>query len=358
MGDIWKGLGASGGKRLIIHTYLFRLQVFLTFFLAAWGCFDEFNRLIAEVLSVCSTQYKCVLDSIKANRPTFVLDGAELKLNPSCGAYITMNPGYLGRTALPESLKVLFRPVTVVVPDFALICENMLMAEGFTQAKLLGTKFINLYTLCADLLSKAMHYDWGLRAIKSVLRVAGDFKRNEPEVSELALLFRALRDFNIPKIVGDDFIIFAGILGDLFPGIEIPRQRNWDNEKIIAEATVEAGLQPDDNFQLKVVQLDELMSIRHSIFIMGSSGTGKSECWKILSAAKIKQGNKCQCRDLDPKAITTTDFYGEVSLATREWKDGIFSCLMRELANAPDTHSKWIILDGDLDANWIESMNR
>ncbi len=187
LGDIWKGLGASG----------------------AWGCFDEFNRLIAEVLSVCSTQYKCILDSLVGWRPTFMLEGAELPLNRSVGAYITMNPGYLGRTPLPESLKALFRPVTVVVPDFALICENMLMSEGYTQARLLGVKFINLYTLCGDLLSKAKHYDWGLRAIKSVLRVAGDFKRNEPEVSELALLFRALRDFNIPKIVGDDWYAFS-----------------------------------------------------------------------------------------------------------------------------------------------------
>ena len=194
LGDIWKGLGASG----------------------AWGCFDEFNRLIAEVLSVCSTQYKCILDALVAKRETFVLDGAELKINYSVGAYITMNPGYLGRTPLPESLKALFRPVTVVVPDFALICENMLMSEGYTQARLLGVKFINLYTLCGDLLSKAKHYDWGLRAIKSVLRVAGDFKRNEPEVSELALLFRALRDFNIPKIVGDDWIVFQGLLGKKF----------------------------------------------------------------------------------------------------------------------------------------------
>jgi dynein heavy chain len=268
LGDIWKGLGASG----------------------AWGCFDEFNRLIAEVLSVCSTQYKCILDSLVAKRDTFVLDGAELKINYSVGAYITMNPGYIGRTPLPESLKALFRPVTVVVPDFALICENMLMSEGYTQARLLGVKFINLYTLCGDLLSKAKHYDWGLRAIKSVLRVAGDFKRNEPEVSELALLFRALRDFNVPKIVGDDWIVYQGLLGDLFPGIDIPRQRNWDNEKVISEVCVENNLQPDDNCLLKIVQLDELMSIRHSIFLMGPSGTGKSTCWKMLSV-----GCTCVC---------------------------------------------------------------
>lgn len=65
-----------------------------------------------------------------------------------------MNPGYLGRAELPEGLKALFRPITVVVPDLGLICENMLMAEGFVSAKELAIKFITLYILCRDLLSK------------------------------------------------------------------------------------------------------------------------------------------------------------------------------------------------------------
>ena len=130
-----------------------------------------------------------------------------------------MNPGYLGRAELPEGLKALFRPITVVVPDLELICENMLMAEGFVDAKVLAKKFVTLYALCKDLLSKQLHYDWGLRAIKSVLVVAGVFKRNEPEVSELALLMRALRDFNLPKIAFADLDIFFGLLGDLFPKI-------------------------------------------------------------------------------------------------------------------------------------------
>jgi len=144
-----------------------------------------------------------------------------------------MNPGYLGRAELPEGLKALFRPITVVVPDLELICENMLMAEGFIEAKILAHKFVTLYMLCRDLLSKAMHYDWGLRAIKSVLVVAGGFKRAEPEIAEAALLMRALRDFNIPKIVAADNDVFFGLLRDLFPGIDPPRKRDMDFEKII-----------------------------------------------------------------------------------------------------------------------------
>lgn len=68
----------------------------------------------------------------------------------------------------------------MVVPDFAMICEIMLVAEGFIDARLLARKFITLYSLCRELLSKQDHYDWGLRAIKSVLVVAGTLKRGDP----------------------------------------------------------------------------------------------------------------------------------------------------------------------------------
>ena len=70
------------------------------------------------------------------------------------------------------------------VPDLNLICEIMLMAEGFQQSKALSRKFVILYKLCEDLLSKSRHYDWKLRAIKTTLYVAGSMKRQSPELSE------------------------------------------------------------------------------------------------------------------------------------------------------------------------------
>ena len=375
MGDIFKGLAASG----------------------SWGCFDEFNRLVPEVLSVCSVQYKCVTDAQKrkANMPgrgldfvdkegvkhdaiqnyKFVAaDGVEMPLEEGCSGFITMNPGYIGRAELPESLKALFRPITVMVPDRQLIMENMLMAEGFVEAKMLAKKFASLYYLLEDMLSPQTHYDWGLRAIKSVLVVAGSLLRAEEGQDESDVLFRALRDFNIPKILAADMVIFMGLLGDLFIGVDPPRKRDMEFEKVIEQCTEEMGLTVEDDFTLRIVQLSELLAIRHCIFLMGVTGGGRTEVYRVLAKAIQKGVNlpeaqivndylrscnktKVVIRDINPKAISTQEFYGYVNLSTREWKDGMMSYYMRELATIPDEDPKWIILDGDLDANWIESMN-
>ena len=335
LGNIFKGLAASG----------------------SWGCFDEFNRLVPAVLSVCSVQFKAVCDGIRSRRKDVTIEGETVSLVWSAGAFITMNPGYLGRSELPEGLKALFRPITVMVPDLVLICENMLMAEGFEEAKVLASKFYGLYSLLRELLSKQLHYDWGLRAVKSVLVVAGGFKRAEPDLPEQELLMRALRDFNTPKIVQQDEEVFFGLLGDLFPNMDPPRKINETLEAAVTAACEEMGLDADDTFRLKVVQLEELIAIRHCTFVMGPPAAGKSTCWKTLAKARGQLGHKTKFVDLNPKAVSPAELYGYVHPATREWKDGLLSCIMRDLGNEPNSNPKWIILDGDLDANWIESMN-
>ena len=146
-----------------------------------------------------------------------------------------MNPGYAGRTELPENLKALFRSCAMVVPDIVLICENMLMSEGFDTARDLSKKFMTLYNLAKSLLSEQTHYDWGLRAVKSVLRQAGKLKRADPNISEEELLMRALRDFNWPKIKVEDRQIFLGRIRDLFPGIDAKALTDEDLRVVCAD---------------------------------------------------------------------------------------------------------------------------
>jgi dynein heavy chain, axonemal len=181
----------------------------------------------------------------------------EIKLLPTVMAFITMNPGYPGRAELPESLKALFRPVSMVLPDLALICEIMLMAEGFQMSKLLSRKFVILYKLCEDLLSKARHYDWKLRAIKTTLYVAGGMKRAAPDLTEDKVLLRALRDFNLGKLTSDDTGIFLGLLNDLFPKtLElVPRAVDTVFETQCRKSAKELRYQSDDMFCLKISQV-------------------------------------------------------------------------------------------------------
>ncbi|ORY39399.1 hypothetical protein BCR33DRAFT_720231 [Rhizoclosmatium globosum] len=285
VGNIFKGLAQSG----------------------TWGCFDEFNRISVEVLSVIATQVKSIQDALRFKKKRFIFQGEDISL---CRT--------VGRTELPENIKALFRPCSMCVPNLELICEIMLMAEGFIEASSLARKFNTLYKLNRELLSKQDHYDWGLRAIKSVLVVAGSLKRSDPI---------ALRDFNLPKIVTDDLQVFMGLIGDLFPKIEVLRKRNEKLEEEIRKATIENGLQAEEIFVLKCVQLEELLAVRHCVFIIGNG------------------------------AVSTDDLFGCINPSTREWKDGLFSCILRDQASMPGSEPKWMILDGDIDPNWIESLN-
>uniref|UniRef100_A0A8C3EQ44 Dynein axonemal heavy chain 17 n=1 Tax=Corvus moneduloides TaxID=1196302 RepID=A0A8C3EQ44_CORMO len=323
-----------------------------------FNCSEQMDYKVGELPAptpLLTWQVKCIQDAIRAKKKRFNFLGETISLVPSVGLFITMNPGYAGRTELPENLKALFRPCAMVVPDFELICEIMLVAEGFLDARLLARKFITLYTLCKELLSKQDHYDWGLRAIKSVLVVAGSLKRGDPGSAEDQVLMRALRDFNIPKIVTDDLPVFLGLIGDLFPALDVPRKRDLNFEKV--QSVLELKLQAEENFVLKVVQLEELLQVRHSVFVVGSAGCGKSQVLKSLNKTYQRLKRRPVTVDLDPKAVTCDELFGIIHPATREWKDGLFSTAMRDLANITHDGPKWIILDGDIDPMWIESLN-
>jgi dynein heavy chain len=175
-----------------------------------------------------------------------------MKLVTSIGIFITMNPGYAGRSELPDNLKALFRPVTMATPDLQLICENMLMSEGFTQAKTLAKKMTTLYKMSQEQLSKQYHYDFGLRALKSVLVMAGQLKREYSSLNEDIVLMRALRDMNMPKFVFDDVPLFSMLISDLFPGIKADRVGQESlNQHIVDYLTEQHYKHSDDDLFYK-----------------------------------------------------------------------------------------------------------
>lgn len=125
-----------------------------------------------------------------------------------------MNPagkGYGGRSKLPDNLKQLFRPVAMSKPDLEIIAETELYSEGFKFAKKLAQKIISLFRLMSQLLSYQRHYDWGLRAIKTILNTGGQLIQQEKKKgskldydAEALLLIKATRVNTISKLTFSD----------------------------------------------------------------------------------------------------------------------------------------------------------
>ncbi|KAH0627401.1 hypothetical protein JD844_003041 [Phrynosoma platyrhinos] len=205
-----------------------------------------------------------------------------------CDAQFQYYYEYLGNTPRLVITPLTDRPCAMVVPDIELICEIMLVAEGFVDARLLARKFITLYTLCGELLSKQV-------------------------------LMRALRDFNLPKIVTDDVPIFMGLISDLFPALDVPRKRDLHFEQMVKQSTLELHLQPEESFILKIM--------------------------KTLNKTYVNMKQKPVWNYLNPKVVTTDELFG------------LLSSLLREQANITHSWPKWIVLDGDIDPMWIESLN-
>ncbi|GLE04239.1 hypothetical protein PINS_up013150 [Pythium insidiosum] len=339
----------------------------------AWGCFDEFNRINIEVLSVVSAQLRAIQNALNYDKPTVDIGfGTEIAIHrtagfATCGFFITMNPGYAGRTELPDNLKALFRPVTMIVPDLLQICQIMLFSEGFEMAVTLAKKMTVLYKLSREQLSKQYHYDFGLRALKSVLVMAGSLKREYSDMREDLVLMRALRDSNMPKFVFEDVPLFQGLINDLFPGLDCPRV-GYAALKTAIEQELENGefrCQDDAVYTEqvdKVIQMYETMLVRHTTMIVGPTGGGKTLVLQTLAAAsKVALDEVVKIFVLNPKAQPIAELYGTMDPVTRDWTDGVLSKLFREL-NQPlpagrENEKRWLIYDGDVDAVWVENMN-
>ncbi|CAF3412182.1 unnamed protein product [Rotaria sp. Silwood1] len=329
-----------------------------------WGCFDEFNRINVEVLSVVAQQIHSILTALSLKQKRFVFEGKEISLLPQVGIFITMNPGYAGRTELPDNLKSMFRPVSMIVPDSIYIAENFLFSEGFQNTRNLARKVYTLYQLSTQQLSKQDHYDFGLRSLTAVLRYAGEKKRINLKMTDNEVLLLSMLDMNAPKMTAQDLPLFKNILEDLFPGIDIPK---IDYSKLIEAIEYEMNvhhLQITPTSIEKVIQLYETHHSRHSVMLVGKTLSGKTTTWKLFKYALItlnKQGfseyNKVMEYLINPKAVSLGELYGQFNLATNEWNDGILSMIMRQVCADEKPDEKLILFDSPVDTSWIESMN-
>lgn len=372
-----------------------------------WVCLDEFNRIDIEVLSVVAQQMHVLRTARLLSSASVYFEGRHVALREH-HIIITMNPGYVGRTELPDNLKLCFRPVAMMVPDYAQIAEILLFAEGFQTALVLSKKITKLFKLCSEQLSQQPHYDFGMRSVKSVLTIAGTLKRATAtaslslanHVDENVVLIRAMYDANVSKLVDADSVLFRGILRDLFPET-LATASGADDTLFGSTATgvgiatwmaslagevdnqlAHHGLQVAPKWKKKVVELFTTLDVRVGVVQTGASGSGKSTATRVLKDAlttlrdrKAHPSGKFQrvvSFVLNPKAISMAELYGFFHPVTREWTDGLASSILRaciaekskqllslaaEASPSDGGPYYWITFDGPIDVLWVESMN-
>lgn len=328
-----------------------------------WGCFDEFNRISLATLSVVAAQVEAITAGKKRGEKMFAFPGEEkpIRLIPACGYFITMNPGYAGRQELPENLKVLFRSVSMMVPERIVIIKVKLASVGYSSFEALSKKFTILYKLCEEQLSKQRHYDFGLRNILAVLRTAGRNKRSAPPgQEEETIMARTLRDMNLSKFVAQDLPLFAGLIRDIFPKQkELGNTLYKDVENGCKQLIREKNLVAKSEWYTKIIQLYETSLVRHGFMVVGTAGSGKTTIMNILTEALSAIDGEPQYKQhrMNPKSLTGAQMYGVMQGVGGEWIPGVFSEIWKKVNDKKNKAFNWIVCDGPVDAIWIENLN-
>ncbi|XP_052742503.1 dynein heavy chain, cytoplasmic isoform X1 [Bicyclus anynana] len=380
----------------------------------AWGCFDEFNRLEERMLSAVSQQVQTIQEALKSHQEgdnnsgksiTVELVGKQVRVSQDMAIFITMNPGYAGRSNLPDNLKKLFRSLAMTTPDRQLIAEVMLFSQGFRTAEKLACKIVPFFKLCDEQLSNQSHYDFGLRALKSVLVSAGNVKRDRiqkikenliergtevPDEASIAeslpeqdILIQSVCETMVPKLVAEDIPLLFSLLNDVFPNVGYTRAEmtGLKNEirAVCAEEFLVCGEGDEQGHTWmekrrsaasraqhstwieKVLQLYQICKLNHGLMMVGPSGSGKSTAWRVLlKALERYEGVEGVAHVIDPKAMSKETLYGVLDPNTREWTDGLFTHILRKIIDnvrGEINKRQWIIFDGDVDPEWVENLN-
>ncbi|CCH61061.1 hypothetical protein TBLA_0D05690 [Henningerozyma blattae CBS 6284] len=329
--------------------------------IGAWGCFDEFNRLTPNVLSAVSGCIEMIQDALSHNGVIQSSDGHSSSIHPNSGIIITLNPSYAGRSELPENLRKKFIEFSFQKPDKVVIAENILRIEGINNIDNLAANTVLFLDNMTNDCTPQKHYDFGLRSLKSIISTCTTLYSELNDVN-LALVC-SLQRILLPRLTIQDTECYNKNLNTIFPRkiTTLPFLNDFYLESL-RNSISNFVLSTSDELEIKCHQFINIQESQKAVICTGPTGVGKTATIKAsLMAIEDASGITNDVFTIDTKTLNKKELYGFVNPITLEWKDGLFTSIVRKAYQ--DSYSKdirkntWIIFDSDIDPEYIETIN-
>ena len=363
-----KALGQNLGKMVVVFNcdtaYDFQIMTRLITgisLIGAWGCFDEFNRLEDKVLSAVSQNIELIQNALAENETEIDFLGSPLCLNQNTAIFITLNRNYLGRSRLPENLKKNFREFSILKPDGEVITKVLMRIQGIADEVKLAPKVIRFFEVMENRASKQQHYDFSLRSLKRTLIECQRLSSQHKLADGSSLLALSLDRTVLPRLSSEDRDIYFRTKDALF-GKVMPPSTNDKFLKYLKDVCERGNTILSDEFVERCLQLYNMQETQQAILIVGEAGFGKTMVWRsTIAALDLMAGRKSNVYQIDTKVLTKRELYGSMNKLTLEWKDGVFSSIIRRILDDADestqSSSHWVIFDSDLDSDYAEVLN-
>ena len=363
-----------------------------------WVCMDSFNRLAPPMMSLVATMIRSIFTAMKQedndgkDRTATFADGWQAVVHPRAAIALTLTPGAgHGRSTVSADLSEYFKPVTLALPQRAIVARVRMFAAGFNSSSLLSRRLDTFYSQCSSQLSGQSHYDFSMRVMVRVVdRMSSErgapFAQFDPNsgVAEVGVVDAARhsgtdmdeQDLCVLAVMqisgctllsGDDQQLFSALLADVFPGSG--QNQFLYRERLYAYLTGPNSTLRHSTRQItKAMELHAVLETATGVAIIGPAACGKTEVRtqllaamramapKAKASASAQPGEKEKYAEMviNPKALTVGQLYGQMDENGDDWLDGVFTKALRK-ANACDGSTQ-IVLDGAIDSSWIDGM--